>query len=289
MSTTYTRDFDADFNFLLNESELSTVINATVGITPTLISVVKSKTSNDVDITFDSALSASEEYLLNYIVHNHIPSDIKRRRRVQRTDVMIQHENTKTQSSAYKMIGKEFTTTDVQGAINYDSFVVEYPINILTGFLESSTENIGDKFSIDINPDTVIGAIGANASIGDRTFIVSPSVLQSIKTGRLINLFDGVNTSVDMEVVSINMINSTVTVSSFGPALDIDFSAITPTYVRMTIRMVENYPIKATGIRTVGNATSDGTYMDVGTVVRIGYTNNGTVAKSVDYAFECKY
>lgn len=284
--TTYTRDFDDNFNSLLNEVQLMAELNATSLISQTVTSVSRVN-DTDVEITFSGSLTTTEEGIMDSIIRNHVPQTIKRRRNQNLMHVKIQHETTKT-GEAYKMVGREFNIALLEGS-KTDLITIEYPQTILTGFLESGSDNVGDYFSIDINPDTTIGAIGANISVDDRTFTVSSTALQLIKKGRWIRFTDGTNTSNYMEVTSVNEGSSTVTVSSIGDGCDTSFSAATPTFVQMTVKMVEKYPIKAAGIRVIGGATSGGTYMPVGTVIRITYINSNLAAKTVNYAFETLY
>lgn len=72
MTTTYTKSLPSDFSGNLHGEQLKKEINSTI-ITPNCI-VVKN-TGDDVDIIFESALSAGQQTTLDNLISNHSPNN----------------------------------------------------------------------------------------------------------------------------------------------------------------------------------------------------------------------
>jgi len=70
--TTYNKSLSADFGGNLNQRQFHEEIESEAGITVTLQGITK--TGDDIEIIFDSALSAGEQTTLNTLISNHSPS-----------------------------------------------------------------------------------------------------------------------------------------------------------------------------------------------------------------------
>jgi hypothetical protein len=74
MTTTYNKSLIEDFSGNLQVNQLLREIKSNEGITPYCITV-NNLNSDNVDIIFDSALSAGEQTTLNTIISNHVPNN----------------------------------------------------------------------------------------------------------------------------------------------------------------------------------------------------------------------
>lgn len=163
----------------------------------------------------------------------------------------------------------------------------DYPITLMDGWFFSSSDNVGDELNITVAENKVIGAIGAPVYIGNTEISVTGTVIDNIYKGFDSMLTDGGNVNVLGEVRDINYANSTITVTN---AATNNFSPLSPTYVAMTVKVLENIYI------TVGDARYafaekklGGKYLPAGTDLNVKYTNNSGNAKTFYYHMEYLY
>lgn len=121
-----------------------------------------------------------------------------------------------------------------------------YRTSLLEGWFFTETNQIGDYVDVTAAPNTIIGAIIANVSINDTVISVSPTVLENIAIGFNLKLFDGVNTADLGECIGIDAGNYQVTVET---ASTFAFSAATPTYVQLTVNIIEGFYINAAPVK----------------------------------------
>lgn len=158
-------------------------------------------------------------------------------------------------------------------------FTMPININILSFSLRTTDDNNGDKMEIHVAPNTTIGAIIANVSIGDQTIYVSPTVLQNIKVGYFVKLTNNFVTRTELgRVLTINIATSSITVET---ASDAAYSALTPTYVQMSAHVMSEFEIGAPLDVKVGDDKIGSSFVPAGTVVRVCYLNRSGVAKSL--------
>jgi hypothetical protein len=171
---------------------------------------------------------------------------------------------------------------------NSASKEVSWPIPIVIYNMTFTTtdDHIGDTFNVDVSPNTVIGAITASSKAGDTIISVTDTVLENIKIGYQINLTDGKNLDNLGIIVSIDIINKTITVSS--PTIH-DFSPLEPTYVIMTVNLIKNYEIGPSGYKIINRSKIGGTYVPPGTIMELSYNNGGSIPKKIVFQIEYTY
>lgn len=195
----------------------------------------------------------------------------------------IQEESTPTGGN-FRAIGKSLDILANETKI--DDNVWDYNISALAIGFNSDTDNQGDNIELIVGPDTVIGAITSNVSISDTVINVSSTVLDHAMVGFRINLFDGVNTEDLGEIISIDETNKTLTFSGGSSQA---FSAASPTYVRMSVYVVQNFVIGKPGPWEVGQSKIGGSFVPAGTIIRIIYYNNTASAKNFTAQLEYLY
>lgn len=155
-----------------------------------------------------------------------------------------------------------------------DTETVEYIFPIVTSMYSFkflfNERNIGDKISIYANPDTTLGLITANVSMG-ATVIGAPAALMIYGLpGFHLNLVDGTNNDHLGIIKSMDRVNNTVTVEM--PA-EHAFSS-TNTLVKMTIKVCDEMLIGGSGYLPFGEDVIGGSGLPSGTKARFIYTNN---------------
>jgi hypothetical protein len=199
--------------------------------------------------------------------------------------VKIKEETTPT-GGIVKIEGINFDITAIDGDTQQCDKIFEYPISILSYTFHNTLDNIGDYIDALIMPNTIIGYITSNVSIGDTIINVSSTVIDKIKLGYLVHLYDGITTDDLSYVKSINTSNNTITVKNASTrAYDIS----TPTYIQISIELMKNYYINQQAIILFGDDKIGGSYLSEGIMIRFLYTNNSSVSKKftshVEYMF----
>lgn len=162
-----------------------------------------------------------------------------------------------------------------------------YPVTILNGVFNPTADNVGDEINITVSENKVIGGIVSPVSIGDTIITVTEPVISNICKGYLVGLTDGILTDDLGEVIDINAGNNTITTTT--PASNI-FNPLSPTYVTMTIPLIENIYITAHNIKDgFAKKKIGGKYLSAGETLNIKYTNNSVNAKEFCYSINYIY
>jgi hypothetical protein len=165
-------------------------------------------------------------------------------------------------------------------------FTWPYPITVLEIKLYVEDQNTGDQIALQVGPNTVIGAITSSVSAGATSITVSSTVLEYLMKGYNLSLTDGVNTDDCGRVVNINNTTSTVT---FDVATTHAFSHTSPTYVRQTVRVIDDFTLGPKWLVSIGDSKIGGAYVPPNTIVRTIYTNKGNTSKVLYAQIEYLY
>jgi hypothetical protein len=162
----------------------------------------------------------------------------------------------------------------------------KYPINVFS--LNFATKDIHEdsKLKIEVGPQTIIGIITQDVSVGDKTITVSDSVLENIYVGYRVHLFDGKNSFDCGEVLIVNKEKKTLT---FADEIEIAFDSSSPTYVQQTVCIVQDYMIGPASNYSVGKSKIGGSYIPANTDVRLTYENIAPETVKLVLAIEYLY
>lgn len=162
-----------------------------------------------------------------------------------------------------------------------------YNISVIDGFWSDKAENEADEAQMLIGEETIVGAITAAVTGGvDDTFTVQQSVIDNIEVGTYVHLDDFTNKDDCGRVLSVNKTNLTITCETIPTN---DFSPATPTYVKMTTKMVPH--LELTGVGAVYNVTGGvgAAHIPANTVIKVRYNNKSGTAKRFVATFEYFY
>lgn len=177
---------------------------------------------------------------------------------------------------------------DIQANTDIQKFDISFPfpISLFSAEWIHKPGMDGDKADFIINPDTTIGTITSDVSIGDTVINVSQTVVDNTTVGRELKLFDGTNTDDLGCVIAIDTDNLTVTVEK---AATQNFTFENPTtYVKQNIYMVKGIFMEDYSMVQLGKDVVGGSYIPANYVLRLNYHNNGT-AKKFRIILEYKY
>lgn len=159
------------------------------------------------------------------------------------------------------------------GTTEYE-FSFPYPISLLAAEFNGKSSNTGDVFDFLIGQDTIIGTIVSSISSNDTIINVDSTTSQNIVVGRYLKLDDGTN-SEESCVVGVDENNNLVTLND--PVTN-NYNVSSPTFCKMTIKMVENVELDSDVRYELGTSKIGGSYIPAGTKFKIIYTNNGSTA-----------
>lgn len=232
-----------------------------------------------VTIYFKASLSAGDKTLLDGDTLN--PAG----------GLIAAHDNQEPAPIANKVIIQE-ESTPTGGYFKSTTIRVDAPANSITAVdkswlipvsaysLRVKTTDIheGDVINMLVAPNTIVGAITAPVAINDTTIHVQQSVINHIKLGFNVNLFDGAQTA-DLGIV-VGVHSSTLTIDVETPST-LAFSPLTPTYVRCHAKYVDDYEFGPADTHIIGDAKIGGTYIPTGTIIRALYHNKSLTENKV--------
>lgn len=163
-------------------------------------------------------------------------------------------------------------------------YTFEHPISAMSITLNTVAANTNHEVNAFVGPDTVIGTITGDVNVSDTVINVSSTVTSNVNIGYMISLYDGVQTENLGIVKSIDLANNTITIST--PSTK-SFLASTPTYVRLTVSIIEDFTIGNPGRYELGKDKIGGSYVPTGTIIRVVYNNTGS--ETVDFYAVIEY
>jgi len=192
-------------------------------------------------------------------------------------EVIVAEEKDNKTNGHFKAYGFSFTA--VAGETTTFDFSLPYDISLLGGTFITREKAAGDTMDYQVAPDTPVGALTADANIGDTVLNVSPTVVAYLDPGYWVS-FDGE----EMVVASKDLENNTITVAS---ALTADHAA--GTLGLMTVKIIEDMCIEKDSRYTLGDTKIGGSHIPANTTMRIKYTNNGASDEAVRPLIEFLY
>ena len=201
------------------------------------------------------------------------------------TTVYVHEENIQTNGN-FQSFCYAIQATGPTGTVYSGSFSLPYPFVIYDVNYVTNACHQGDFLTVQAAPNTTIGALGADAAAGTTTFTVSPTVFAYVNPGYFITLTDGTNTDNLGYLISMNTTTSTITVQTANVHA---FAAATPTYVQMTVVMINNMEIGPAWQYSINQRKIGGASVPAGTPINIVYTNNGLNPKRLILKVEITY
>lgn len=141
----------------------------------------------------------------------------------------------------------------------------KFDVLLIRGKFNDSSIFVGDRFSVDIAPDTHIGASTINSISGSSILYIDESTIKNIEVGKKLKLTDDVNTS-DLGVcfsVGDNFI-------TFENATTHDFDS--GSSVLITTPVVESFIFTDSGLQTL-EGLADKKLLPKNTDIKITYNN----------------
>jgi hypothetical protein len=191
-----------------------------------------------------------------------------------------------TTGGFYSSMGIVFDINTTINSITESDVSFKHPVNILTVGFTPNESNFNDEITGIIAPNTTIGYITSNSYIGESHINVSQTVIDNIYIGFSCYLTDGTNSSGCGVVTNIDKELNSI---SFGTPLNNSYSLYSPTYVQMSIHMLNKFSIGPNHNYKLGQASIGASYIPTGTIGRICYKNVTGGPKKCYFNFEYLY
>jgi hypothetical protein len=204
------------------------------------------------------------------------------------TTVLALKEETIPTQGFYRAKGvSQQITNEAAGSVTTFQHLHPYRISLLEGWFFTETNQIGDYVSVDASPNTTIGYIIAPVSVNDTVIYVSSTVIPNVAVGFSLKLFNGTTMADLGEIISIDVTNQTVTVETGSASA---FSPETPTYILLTVKIIENFYINAAPVKfEFARKKIGGKSIPPNIPLAISYHNVTGGAKNFCYCMEFMY
>lgn len=189
-------------------------------------------------------------------------------------ELVYVNQNSSIPTGGYFRIDGYTVTTPANSTSTTD---IVYPYNI-SGYsviLMPTTDNIGDMCNFVAIPNTPVGILTADISVGATTLSIGS--VAPLNPGFFLSITDGTNTADLGEIISLDIINNVIT---FSTPSTFDFSTSSPSIVKITIPRVKNFKFITNDTVPLGASKIGSSGLSAGQVVRVLYTNNGDHEKT---------
>lgn len=161
-----------------------------------------------------------------------------------------------------------------------------FPISLLSAKYKTSSDMAGDVIVFLVAEDTVIGTITSAVAVDDDEIAVSDTVIANVKLGQVIRLDDGTNNNLMGKVKAIDTSTKKITLTE---SAENSFAVATPTYVKMSVCMVDNVELDNDDRVNLGDSKIGGSYIPADIVMTAKYKNNSTTARKFRVKLEYLY
>lgn len=243
----------------------------------------------DVNFFFKAELDSTDQLVLDNVVANHSGEPEPEEIQVVKSEILTEHIRfVEAGDTTQGLFGAESLIIDISAGETQKITDFSWPIDIalMSGTLGVSEEMLGDDFSIDVGPNTLIGALIAPLNVGDTSIYVSPTVLQTIKIGYYIGLYNtGGDTGVEIsQIIDRDDSNSCLTLKT--PS---DVSANAGSYIAMCTKLIPSLYLHSMDKIEIGKDFPTGQRIPKNFPVRVYYNNNNGVAKKISFFVEYLY
>lgn len=196
----------------------------------------------------------------------------------------IKEETIPTQGF-YKADGVKVTAPGPQGTVTTTTFTHPFPVSVLSLSFTTTADMKDDHMMGYAYKDTVIGTITRDVNADETTIQVDTTAFGYLSVGFYVSITDGVNVDNLGRVTAKNSGTLEITVET---AAAHDFSDITPTYVRMSVIMMD-ITIGHPWEYVIGDTKIGGSYVQANQTMTLEYTNNSDDTKEFSFTTEYLY
>lgn len=177
----------------------------------------------------------------------------------------------------YMVIGYGFNDAPASVTTNFD-FTNYFAVVPKSFCFQTESDNVGDVFSLYLNPDTLIGVATSIPVVGSNIISAASNILSQIIPGFLLSLSDGTNKQIMGLCYKIDNTNLQITTE-----IPVSVTFTTAPQILISIPRVYKLPITNTQPIIIGYDNFISSDIPENTVIRLAYTNNSTVDKKFSF------
>ena len=163
------------------------------------------------DTYFKAELPSADVSLLNAIVASHTGEPTTPAPEIVRADILTEGlQYVEKGDTTQSFFAAETLLVDISSneSVKITDFVWSFPIALKSGTLFVSEDMIGDELDVHVAPNTLVGALIAPLSVGDTSMYVSETVVQNVKRGYYIGVYQPGDTGIEIgRVISVDIEN----------------------------------------------------------------------------------
>ena len=241
-----------------------------------------------VSIFFKAELSDTDENVLEHLIENHDGIPNKTAPTIVKSEQLTEHirfvesgDTTQGMYAAQSLI-IDVSTGEAE-KVTYFSW--PYDIALMSGTLGVAENMVGDNFSVDVGPNTLIGILTAPLNVGDTSINVSSTVFENLKRGYYFGLYIPGNLGVELgQVLDLNEEKGYITLVD-----PVDVSSIAGFPVAMCAKIIPNLYLHDMSKVEIGKQIPTGQRIPANLPIKVTYKNNNLVAKKISFFVEYLY
>lgn len=213
--------------------------------------------------------------------HSVVAESIQEIDRREENEIKIAQESSINRTGGrYKRRGYKISVPANSSASQDHTYVNDMGVSTIE--YESSGDQKGNSFCVFVAPETALGAIGSDLSIGDNQIVLNtPGTIESLELGFTLEIKES---GITHDCGEITAIDTKQRIITFENSVQQAFSSSTPTLAYFSVHMIVNNPIGGIDSHIkVGEDSLGSSYHPKGRVVRIVYRNETNSA--VDFYY----
>jgi hypothetical protein len=243
-------------------------------------------TDSVVNFYFKTELSVDEETTLGELVAVHTGEPLPEEPKIFKAEILTEHLEFVESGNTLNKFAATTLLIDISAGVSekVTDFSWPIPVSLKSGTIGVSEDMLGDELVVHVAPNTLVGAITQPLNVGDTSIYVSPTVIENIKRGYYIGLYQPGDTGIEIsQVISVDAANSCLQIHSS------DVSANAGSYVAMCAKLVPYLYFHSLDKIELGKNIPTGQRIAPGISIRVIYKNNNSVAKKVSFFVEYLY
>jgi len=241
---------------------------------------------SEVNLFFKAELSVDEETILADLIASHTGEPLPEEPKIFKAEILTEHLEFVESGNTLNKFAATTLLIDISAGVfeKVTDFSWPIPVSLKSGTIGVSEDMLGDELSVHVAPNTLIGAIIQPLNIGDTSIYVSPTVLQNIKRGYYIGLYQAGSTGIEIaQVLSIDAANSCLKINPSA------ISANAGSLIAMCAKLIPYLFFHSLDKIEIGKQIPTGQRIPPNISIRTIYKNNTGTAKKISFFIEYLY
>ena len=238
-------------------------------------------------IKFKTDLSSGEKTILDTIIANHSGESLPTSIQIVKAEILteavhwVESGNTTQALFAAESLVLDVSAGDIEVGKN---FSWPYNIAVKSATIYVTPDMVNDEIMVHEAPNTLIGALMQTLAIGDTSIYVSPTVLENIRVGYYIGLYQPGETGIEIaQVLGVDLKEGSLTIK---PST---VNAAAGSYLAMCSKLIPSLLMTTAEKVEIGKTIPTASRLPANIPIRIIYKNINGKAKRVSFFVEYIY